>query len=99
MRVNIYSEEITDRVEIVEKTINGQTFTGVRFYLELPVTENPGRPGEIQHKGPFIHGVNDDDSSAITFWGKGGLHSVLQKALLMLDEHYDKTHPRKVETI
>lgn len=38
MRVNVYAEEMTDRVEIVEK---GE-FTGLRFYLELPVTL-PGR--------------------------------------------------------
>ena len=38
MRVNVYAEEITDRIEIIEKVIDGQSFTGCRFYLELPVT-------------------------------------------------------------
>lgn len=67
MRVNIYAEEITQRIELVEK--NG--FIGLRFYLELPVTQHmdDGR-GYVQHKGPFMHHPNDDDSAAVTFWGK-----------------------------
>jgi hypothetical protein len=36
MRVNIYAEELTERVEIVTKDIDGVMFTGLRFYLELP---------------------------------------------------------------
>lgn len=40
--------------------------------------------------GPFIHRPGDDDSAAVTFWGKEDLRSLLQKALTMLDEHYDK---------
>lgn len=42
MRVNIYAEEMTDRVEIVTKQTADGEFTGVRFYLELPVTQTPG---------------------------------------------------------
>lgn len=34
MRVNIYAEEMTERVEIIGKEIEGQTFTGLRIYLE-----------------------------------------------------------------
>lgn len=87
MRVNIYSEEMTDRVEIVEKEINGQIFTGLRFYLELPVsTVVDGRPALVY--GPFIHGEGDDDSSAVTFWGKKNLQEVLYKALTLLGNHY-----------
>lgn len=80
MRVNVYAEEITDRVEIISKEIDGKVFTGVRFYLELPATIN----GQ-QHQGPFIHSEGDDDSSAITFWGKKSLRAVLVKALALLD--------------
>lgn len=36
MRVNIYAEEMTDRVEIIEKETGDGTFTGLRFYLEGP---------------------------------------------------------------
>lgn len=71
MRVNVYAEEMTDRVEIVKK---GE-FTGLRFYTELPVTIEDGQ----QHKGPFIHSSGDDDSSAVTFWGKRDLRRVFVK--------------------
>ena len=36
MRVNIYAEEMTERVEIISKEIDGHRFTGLRLYLELP---------------------------------------------------------------
>ena len=84
MRVNIYAEEMTNRLEIIAKEIDDQKFTGLRFYLELPVSVD-GR--HIQ--GPFIHRKGDDDSSAVTFWGKRDLRKVLRKALEMLDAHYE----------
>lgn len=109
MRVNIYAEEMTQRVEIVEK--NG--FTGLRLYLELPVTV-PGvcSPGEAyaagygdggakypsqeaahrdekqQVSGPFLHHEGDDDSSAVTFWGKRDMREVVGIMKLRLDHHY-----------
>ena len=84
MRVNIYAEETTQRVEIISKTIDGQVFTGLRFYLELPVTQPDGE----QVSGPFIHHPGDDDSSAVTFWGKKDLRALLYKAQDALDAHY-----------
>lgn len=81
MRINVYAEELTDRVEIVSKEIEGEVFTGVRFYLYLPVTVD-GK----QHQGPFVHRPGDDDSSAVTFWGKRKLREALQRALDLLDE-------------
>lgn len=84
MRVNVYAEEMTDRIEIISKEIDGQTFTGVRFYLELPATDSDG----VQHSGPFMHRPGDDDSSAVTFWGKRDLAKALGKALGLLGEHY-----------
>lgn len=94
MRVNIYAEEMTDRLEIISKTIEGQDFTGLRFYLELPVTLPPGchspSGAELyQARGPFNHHPGDDDSAAVTFWGKRDLREVLRKALAMLDAHYE----------
>jgi hypothetical protein len=83
MRVNVYAEEMTDRVEIISKEIDGQRFTGLRLYLELPATVNG-----TQHQGPFIHQPGDDDSSAVTFWGKRDLRKVLYKMLAKLDLHY-----------
>ena len=96
MRVNIYAEEMTDRIEIISKEIDGHRFTGCRFYLELPVTlpaTTQHITGTIEHRtqqvrGPFIHRPGDDDSAAVTFWGKRDLRSVLRKALAVLDEHY-----------
>lgn len=90
MRVNVYAEEMTDRVEIISKVVNGQKFTGVRFYLELPATVK-GK----QYKGPFIHDKDDDDSGAVTFWGKRDLRKVLQKALNLLDSHYSVSGVKK----
>lgn len=83
MRVNIYAEEMTDRVELVVKTIEGREYVAVRFYLELPATV----AGQ-QYQGPFIHREGDDDSSAVTFWGKRDLRAALRKALTLLDQHY-----------
>ena len=101
MRVNVYAEEMTDRLEIISKEVEGHTFTGLRFYLELPASfvkdgSCPmGRPATrkdesqaVHYQAPFIHRPGDDDSSAVTFWGKRDLREVLRKALAMLDEHY-----------
>lgn len=84
MRVNVYAEEMTERVEIISKEIDGHTFTGLRLYLELPATG----PDGTQHQGPFMHRPGDDDSAAITFWGKRDLRLVLRKMLAELDAHY-----------
>jgi hypothetical protein len=98
MRVNVYAEEMTDRLEIISKEIDGHVFTGLRFYLELPVTiPSPHAPnvfppmsgGPVNVSGPFIHRPGDDDSAAVTFWGKRDLREMLRKALALLDEHYE----------
>jgi len=84
MRVNVYAEEMTDKVEVITKEIDGQVFTGIRFYLELPATING-----IQHQAPFMHHPGDNDSSAVTFWGKTDLRRCLELALSLLDQHYE----------
>lgn len=93
MRVNVYAEEMTDRVEVISKEVEGRRYTGLRIYLELPVTlpaiDTNGNP--LQARGPFIHRAGDDDSSAVTFWGKQDLRKVLKLALARLDEHYAET--------
>lgn len=60
MRVNVYSEELTDDIVLIEKRdIVGEdgdpvTFYGVRWYLE---------------SSPKMHVTpHDDDRSAVTFW-------------------------------
>jgi hypothetical protein len=91
MRVNVYAEEMTNRVQIISKEIDGHTFTGLRFYLELPVTLPTHSTNEepTYVSGPFIHRPGDDDSAAVTFWGKD-LRMLLRRALLLLDDHYAK---------
>lgn len=89
MRVNVYAEEMTDRLKIITKEIDGHKFTGLRFYLELPVTIGHTPDGEpINKSGPFEHRKGDDDSSAVTFWGKRDLRTALRQALALLDSHY-----------
>lgn len=63
MRVNVYAEGMTNRIEITSKEIDGHQWTGLRF---------------------------NDDSGAVTFWGKQDMRVMLRKALFLLDEHYDK---------
>ena len=48
MRVNMYAEEMTDRIEIIGKEIDGTVFTGLRFYLDLPCT----LPRDVYLSGP-----------------------------------------------
>lgn len=100
MRVNVYAEEITQRIEIVTKEKDGEVFTGVRFYLELPVTVTKpiGNGTETnQVSGPFMHHPGDDDSAAVTFWGKKDLRKALEKALDMLDDYYEEAESKQVE--
>lgn len=96
MRVNIYAEEMTDRIEIISKEIDGQTFTGLRLYLYLPVTASDG---VTKYRGPFIHRPGDDDSSAVTFWGKQDLRETLRIAIDMLDNHYGDNSTNWAEDI
>ena len=90
MRVNVYAEEMTTRVEVIAKEIDGQQFTGCRFYLELPATVRGSDGNMVQVQAPFMHRPGDDDSSAVTFWGKRDLREVLRQALSLLDAHYEK---------
>jgi len=90
MRVNIYAEEMTNRIEIIEKEIDGNKFEACRFYLYLPVTvpSPQGYPDTNNVQGPFIHREGDDDSAAVTFWSRGKLREILQQAIDKLDEHH-----------
>lgn len=75
MRINVYAEELTEDVEIVEKKPDNVdvTFYGIRFYLKSP---------ESLH-----HSADDDDRSAITLWipwtQKDGFDSSVIKHLLL----------------
>lgn len=90
MRVNVYAEEMTNRIEVIEKTIDGKKFTGLRFYLELPVSIPISGGDPYTVRGPFKHGPGDDDSSAVTFWSRSSMRSILQQAIDVLDDYHDK---------
>lgn len=87
MRVNIYAEELTERVEVISKVIDGHTYNAVRFYMELPATvmQDDLTALPVNVRGPFIHRPGDDDSAAVTFWGRTQLRSLFVKAILALD--------------
>lgn len=55
MRINVYSQELTDEVARAEKRSNtGITYSAVMFML---------------HSSPMLHHPpEDDDRSAVTFW-------------------------------
>lgn len=55
MRINVYSQELTSEVSIVEKQADtGIIYSGIRLML---------------HSSPLLHNtVLDDDRSAITIW-------------------------------
>jgi hypothetical protein len=95
MRVNIYAEEMPEvpRLEIITKVIEGTEFTALRIYLELPVTKMRNNGVAEQISGPFIHHPGDDDSAAVTFWGKRDLRVTLRRALDLLDAHYAEQLP------
>lgn len=82
MRVNVYGEEITDRIELVEKTVDegGEvyTFYGIRFWLQFP-----NQPWWIHRK---VNGEMDDDSTAFTVWhrDKDKLELMFRRALGVL---------------
>src|SRR5262245_48680850 len=93
MRVNLYSEELTRRIEIVEKSTEAGDFVGVRFYIETPVTiRNQHNMTQIV-RGPYEKVDGDDDSSAVTFWTKradcGALKELFRSAVLELGQWLD----------
>jgi hypothetical protein len=79
MRVNVYTEEITNRVELVKKTVEdtGEKFYGVRFFL--------ASPPELHRKDQ-----GDDDASSVTFWSdkpdRNMVRNILSKALDLISD-------------
>ena len=75
MRINVYNEELTDRVEVATDVANTVTFKGIRFFVGETKEHTPG----------------DEDSSAATFWfseeyGRTLLRKAFKKALELLDD-------------
>lgn len=67
MRINVYSQELTDEVGVEEKVSNtGIVYTAVRLFL---------------HSSPMLHHPpKDDDRSAVTFWLPGSREKMLALA-------------------
>ena len=55
MRINVYSQELTNEVKVIEKESNtGLVYSAVQMML---------------HSSPMLHHPpQDDDRSAVTFW-------------------------------
>jgi hypothetical protein len=85
LRVNVYGEELTSRVEVVHKTVkdpDGEeyVFYGLRFWLRFP-----NQPWWVHRK---TEGWDDDDSSAVTFWAEslGRIQDMLFDAMQTAQE-------------
>lgn len=84
MRINVYSQELTDEVALVEKRSNtGIAYSAIQFVL---------------HSSPKLHHPPaDDDRSAVTFWlpksldRRIALHKVFLKAARLVIEAPDET--------
>jgi hypothetical protein len=88
MRINVYDEEQTGRIEVVENTVRGEQFVGLRFFLELPVTTPHGN---IQ--GPFAPNPVSEETAAVTFWNRKDLRPMLRHALALLDQYHGEVEP------
>ena len=86
MRVNIYGEELTNKIEVVKKTVDQRLFVGIRIYLK----SHPD----------LHHSDSDNDESAVTFWvpwikEKGNdfdlLANIFEDAYSLLNEHETRT--------
>jgi hypothetical protein len=84
MRVNVYNEELTGRVEPTAKRANGVIFKGIRCYLCF------GHEGSEQK---IMHTEGDEDTPAVTFfftddagpYWKDRLRKTFTEALNLLD--------------
>ncbi len=105
MRVNVYNAERTTKIDILSaKTDDGESLTGIRFYVETPVNlplllDDKQRGIVARHmKAPYVIHEKVNLSSAVTFWGvtsqimqEGGLRHMLAKAVDDLDAAYEKS--------
>ena len=78
MRMHVYSQELTDEIQVVRKEAEGRVYRGLRLFLRSP---------DCLH-----HTETDDDRSAVTLWvaddgrtfDRFKLADVLEKAALLL---------------
>lgn len=84
MRVNVYNEELTGRVEPVAKRANGVIFKGIRCFLCFK-----SEGGDDQK---ITHTPGDEDTPAVTFfftddpYWKPLLKKTFEEGLKLLDD-------------
>jgi hypothetical protein len=84
MRVNVYNEELTGRVEPTAKLANGVIFKGIRCFLCFK--DDGGKEQKIMHSD------KDEDTPAVTFYftddtyWKPLLKKTFEEALKLLDD-------------
>jgi hypothetical protein len=87
MRINVYSQELTDEVIAVSKVSNtGIEYKAIQFVL---------------HSSPMLHHPPaDDDRSAVTFWlsqserGLHEFHTALGKAYALVGDLLNAVPPK-----
>lgn len=84
MRINVYSQELTDEINVIEKVSNtGLTYTAVQLMLHS---------SEKLHHPP-----QDDDRSAVTIWlprsraRRNALSATLRRMALAVDNAQPET--------
>lgn len=86
MRINIYNEEFTTEIEIVEAVAKdtGLHFYGLRVFLKSP--------------DDLHHSEEDDDRSAVTFWAdnRGYLLNLVGLMRSKLDSNINNSIRTKV---
>jgi hypothetical protein len=84
MRVNVYNEELTGRVEPAAKRANGVIFKGIRCFLCFK------KEGNEEQK--IMHTEDDEDTPAVTFfftddaYWKQLLRKTFETALRLVDD-------------
>jgi hypothetical protein len=82
MRINVYSQELTEEVKTIEKTSNtGLVYSAVQLML---------------HSSSMLHHPpQDDDRSAVTFWLPRSAHrrEMMAQAFEQMAEHIRKARP------
>lgn len=79
--MNVYSDELTSRLEIVERKTEAGEFIGLRIYIETPVTLKNEHGMKQIVRGPFEKIDGDDDTSAVTLWVRSDAPDMLLKLL------------------
>jgi hypothetical protein len=92
-------------MKIEDCGVKGCPLAGIVEHGHVVVREDPGtvvvrlktQYEPFQIAGPFLHHPGDDDSAAVTFWGKRASLETFEKAAAAIKKHYGITDPLKLE--